>query len=183
MNRKGTEKPIEIFVALFVILAIGLFMLKFFQYQLVEQENQLAGVALQFESRELTHKVQLACEQKCVDASNNGCSIASLASLCMTGSHNVLGQGQYLDLDNDGTLGEDVTLLAGIGVCEDHVYCFHLLNSCCSQRISPETCKTILTSYWQSKGLSADQLLRSTVPAGTCATTQAGVKRWDQFTS
>jgi len=42
MNRRGTEKPIEIFVALFVILAVALVMLKLFQGQITEKQAQLS---------------------------------------------------------------------------------------------------------------------------------------------
>ena len=39
-NRKGTEKPIEIFVALFIILAVALVMLKLFQSQIAEKQKE-----------------------------------------------------------------------------------------------------------------------------------------------
>jgi hypothetical protein len=180
-NRKGTEKPIEIFVALFIILAVALVMLKLFQSQIAEKQKELSDVQQEQKSRELRNKVDQACKDKCVEASNNGCSPASLASLCTYGSKNVLLEGQYIDLNNDNEKNYDDSLLAGVGVCEERVYCFHLVSSCCARQISPETCKDILESYWTSKsmiktGTTLNDLLTANVPAGTCA---ADENRWD----
>jgi hypothetical protein len=183
-NRKGTEKPIEIFVALFIILAVALVMLKLFQSQIAEKQKELSDVQQEQKSKETMDKVRLACQQKCTEASNNGCSQASLASLCAYSSRNVLSTGQYIDLNNDKTKNIDTTLLAGIGVCEDHVYCFHLVESCCAQRIDPVSCKTILDSYWTSRGLTTATLLPATVPSGipTSCAPVAGVTNWNDPT-
>lgn len=173
-NRKGTEKPIEIFVALFIILAVALVMLKLFQSQIADKQKELSDVQQEQKTKEMLSKVQQACSDKCVEASNNQCSPAALASLCMYSSQKVLGEGSFIDLDNDKNMGEDKTLLAGIGVCEDKVYCFHLINSCCAREISAKSCKVILESYWASKGYDATgvaKLEKNNVDPGTCKKT------------
>ena len=189
MNRKGTEKPIEIFVALFIILAVALVMLKLFQNQIAEQGKKIADVQQEQKAKELRNKVDQSCKDRCVEASNNGCSYASLASLCMYGSHRALGTNEFIDLNNDQNIGYDDTLLAGVGVCEDRIYCFHTLNSCCGREISATSCKEILKQYWvQSKLLSGptdskfDNLLKANVPAtdlGSACTDSAN--RWDNL--
>lgn len=176
MNRKGTEKPIEIFVALFIILAVALVMLKLFQSQIADKQKELADVQQEQKSKELLQKVKQACSDKCVDASNNGCSDASLASLCSYGSAQVLGKNNYIDLNKDQVSGYDTSLLAGIGVCEDRVYCFHLVDSCCAQAINAQNCKAILTRYWDNQGFDDDEIEsmlnteseNSIVYAGSC---------------
>jgi hypothetical protein len=185
-NRKGTEKPIEIFVALFIILAVALVMLKLFQSQISEKQKELADVQQEQKSKELREKVELSCQEKCTQASNNGCSLQSLASLCIFGSPQVLAQDQFVDLNNDKLNGYDDTLLAGIGVCEDNLYCFHVMGSCCAREISARSCRTILHDYWLNKGIissDADMATRlgQLVPAGSCQPPPGAVSvRWDR---
>jgi hypothetical protein len=190
MNRKGTEKPIEIFVALFIILAVALVMLKLFQNQIAEQGKKIADVQQEQKAKELRNKVDQACKDRCVEASNSGCSLASLAALCVYGSDKALSKSEFIDLNNDQNIGYDDTLLAGVGVCEDRIYCFHTLNSCCAREISANSCKGILKQYWEQKGLidtgasAADQtsklnqLLCANVNPGSCSSTNA---RWDKL--
>ena len=92
-SKRGTEKPIEIFVALFVILAVALVMLKLFQSQITEKQKQLSDFEQEQRAQELRQKVQLHCQSKCTEASNNGCSLQALAALCLSGSHQVLDEG------------------------------------------------------------------------------------------
>jgi hypothetical protein len=177
-NRKGTEKPIEIFVALFIILAVALVMLKLFQSQIADKQKELSDVQQEQVNKEMLQKVRQACSDKCVEASNNQCNPAALASLCMYSSDKVIGNN-FIDLNNDKNNDMDTTLLAGVGVCEDRIYCFHLINSCCAREISAKSCKSILLSYWQSKGFTdPNSLLSSNVNAGACASSPS---RWDQL--
>jgi hypothetical protein len=164
MNRKGTEKPIEIFVALFIILAVALVMLKLFQSQIADKQKELADVQQEQKAQDLKNKLTLSCQQKCTDASNQGCSLASLASLCSFGSKNILGPNEFADLNNDKMLDYDTTLLAGVGVCEDRVYCFNVMSSCCSREINAQTCKVILERYWTEKGLDTDEMFTKQLP-------------------
>ncbi|HIH25117.1 TPA: hypothetical protein HA251_08850 [Candidatus Woesearchaeota archaeon] len=179
-NRKGTEKPIEIFVALFIILAVALVMLKLFQSQIADKQKELADVTQEQKTKEMLSKVRQACSDKCVEASNNQCSPAALASLCMYNSRKVPGAAEFIDLDNDQKSGMDTTLLAGVGVCEDQIYCFHLVENCCGREISAQSCKAILSDYWSSKpGLGTiSSLLGSNVPPGKCASPTIPATHW-----
>ena len=182
-GRKGTEKPIEIFVALFIILAVALVMLKLFQSQISEKQKELADVQQEQQAKELRDKLQLSCQEKCTQASNNGCSTASLASLCIHGSRQVLGEDKYIDLNNNKKKDYDTTLLAGIGVCEERIYCFHVMDSCCAQEISPTTCKEILRTYWGRNGLANDDAelqtrLGQLAPAADAGSSCTGDNLW-----
>ncbi len=180
--RRGTEKPIEIFVALFIILAVALVMIKLFEGQIAHRQDELALTQQEQQAQGLREKVELSCEQKCTDAGNNGCSLASLASLCVYGSRDILGNGQFVDLNNDRLDDYDTTLLAGVGVCEDRLYCFQMMSSCCTKEISARSCRSILRDYWTSTGVisSDDELqgrLAQLVPAGECSDDPL---RWDK---
>ncbi|MDD9952788.1 MAG: hypothetical protein OXR66_00460 [Candidatus Woesearchaeota archaeon] len=195
MNKKGTEKPIEIFVALFIILAVALVMLKLFQSQIADKQKELADVQQETKAKELREKVELACAEKCTQASNNGCNRASLASLCMYGSHRVLKDNEFIDLNNNNKPDYDDSLLAGIGVCEDRLYCFHMMGSCCAREISAAECRLILKDYWTEVEIlkptgtpptitpgDVTTQLNALVPSGSCpapAGAPTGM-RWDE---
>ena len=65
-------------------------MLKLFQSQIADKQKELSDVAQEQLSKEMVQKVKQACSDKCVEASNNQCNPAALASLCMYGPSNVL---------------------------------------------------------------------------------------------
>lgn len=180
MNRRGTEKPIEIFVALFVILAVALVMLKLFQGQITEKQAQLSQFQQEQKAKELKDSVVLKCKSLCTDASNNGCSQQSLAALCMGGAEEVLmAEGiTYLDLDQNNVMNFNAKSFGGVGVCEDRVYCFNgFVDQCCNQKITPAGCFAILRSFWTTQmnydAATQNGLICSYLNRGTCTPTAA----------
>lgn len=148
LRKKGTEKPIEIFVALFIILAVGLVMLKLFQNQLQQKQGELADVEQEQRLNELREQASLYCRQKCGDAASNRCSRAGLASLCMSYASSRVPHPNWLDLNVNGVKDIDFNLLAGVGMCEEAVPCFALIDTCCGQQINPSSCLDFLVDYW-----------------------------------
>jgi hypothetical protein len=182
MNRRGTEKPIEIFVALFVILAVALVMLKLFQGQITEKQAQLAQFQQDQKVKEVQDAVVLHCKSLCTDASNNGCSQQSLAALCLGGADEVLkAQGvTYLALDQNNVMDFNAKSFGGVGVCEDKVYCFNgFVDQCCNQKITPASCFAILRDFWKGQGYDAatqNGLICSYLNRGACTPTGAEAK-------
>lgn len=174
-SKKGTEKPIEIFVALFVILAVALVMLKLFQSQITEKQKQLSDFEQEQKARELQQKVALHCQNKCTEASNNGCSLQALAAVCLSGSHQVLDSGEFLDFNGNTDIDFDIENFGGEGVCEDQVYCFSTIDSCCAREISVESCARILKDYWTQKQFDTTQqiTLCGTIRKGQCSPSSA----------
>jgi hypothetical protein len=148
LRKKGTEKPIEIFVALFIILAVGLVMLKLFQNQLQQKQGELANVEQEQRIQQIRETATLFCSQKCAEAATNRCSRASLASLCMSYASSRIPNPNWLDININGKKDVDLTLMGGIGVCESDVPCFALIDTCCSQPINPRSCLDIMLDYW-----------------------------------
>lgn len=173
--KRGTEKPIEIFVALFVILAVALVMLKLFQGQITEQKAALSNYQQEQLAQEMQQNLVLHCQSKCTEASNNGCSRQSLAALCLAGSHQVFDTGESLDFNGNNNIDFNTEQYGGVGVCEDQVHCFNAIDNCCAQKITPESCSQILNSFWDSKGWTEGSDGRdavcSSVSAGSCADT------------
>ncbi len=185
--KRGTEKPIEIFVALFVILAVALVMLKLFQGQITEQKAALSNYQQEQLAQEMQQNLVLHCQSKCTEASNNGCSRQALAALCLAGSHQVFDTGESLDFDGNNKPDFNIEQYGGVGVCEDQVHCFNAIDNCCAQKITAESCNDILKGYWDSRGWvdgsNQRTALCSTVNKGECTVPsgQEGLAWWTDF--
>ena len=155
-SRKGTEKPIEIFVALFIILAVGLVMLRLFQNQLQQKQEDIANVEQQQRINELRQDARLYCSQKCTEASNNRCSLSSLASLCMTYGTTAV-DGGWIDLNMNQHRDLDEDAFGGVGVCEEAVPCSLLIDDCCGRAITPSSCLDIMLEHWVNIGFDPEQ--------------------------
>ncbi len=181
MRKKGTEKPIEIFVALFVILAVALVMLRLFQNQVTQQQEEIQQFQQEKEQENLRKKARQHCQQKCTSASNDDCSLQSLASLCLAYGSEVIDQPKYLDLNMNQQMDTDSTLMPGVGVCEDAVPCNALVSQCCGQQITPKTCADILRNYWSQLGFEASTvsgMFADHWKAGTCNQQVASGTMW-----
>ena len=177
-GKRGTEKPIEIFVALFVILAVALLMLRLFQTQITDQQQELDEFQRESKLQNLKQEAVSHCQSQCSRASSDGCSLRSLAQLCITYGSDRIRPPDYLDLNLDGVMNMDTTLLVGVGVCEDEVPCHALMSSCCGHQINAQTCKGFLERYWAEQGNDENAiacLAQNTVRRGTC---QGNVDTW-----
>ena len=169
-SKKGTEKPIEIFVALFIILAVAMVILKMFSGQIASKQQQI-GELVQQERQE----AQQFCNERCVEASSGDCSKERQAAYCLA---QIKGG---LDLNGNGaTVDYDESLLAGIGICEDGVYCPHVATCTCKQKLDMSTCKVILEDYWNSvKGAGQGPVMYSKkIHPGSCVTSANAAEMW-----
>ena len=66
-NKKGTEKPIEIFIALFVILAVAMVLLKMFGGQITSKQKELKEIADQNRLDQMRKDIKSFCNGKCAD--------------------------------------------------------------------------------------------------------------------
>lgn len=173
MGKRGTEKPIEIFVALFVILAVSLVTLRLFQNQVTQQQQQIQSFEEEQEQKELLERASAHCTQACTAANRNSdCSLQGLASLCITYGSEVIDDPKYLDLNSDKERGVDTSKLAGIGLCENHVPCHALVGECCDREITAKSCEDILTRYWSNQGFNRSEradLFQQEWKGGTCS--------------
>ena len=153
-NKKGTEKPIEIFIALFIILAVSLLVLRLFQGQISRTTEDLGKAQLEAEIQANKNRFVQACSDACTEASSKGCTEESLVQLCVLTSAQVLGPQVGLDLDNNQMIGYNTISYGGIGVCEQNIPCFMEQTNCCNRRINLDTCKEILCDYWSNRGIT-----------------------------
>ena len=74
MNKKATEKPIEIFIALFIILAVAMVILKMFSGQIASKQQQLGELEQAQRVQQERQEATQFCNERCVDVSAGDCS-------------------------------------------------------------------------------------------------------------
>lgn len=167
-NKRGTEKPIEIFIALFVILAVAMVLLKMFSGQISSKTKELKEMEQRNKMKEDLANAKDFCDTRCTNSMENNCALKDKAQFCI--SHLEGG----LDLNGNGILDDyDSTFLGGIGVCEDKIYCPQITNCNCGVKLTMKNCINILCTYWTSEqGLDetdANTLLERYYSPGSCA--------------
>jgi len=165
-GKKATEKPIEIFVALFVILAVAMVMLKMFQGQIEQKQQQLAQLEQESKLKEAVDQAKLYCGQKCASANENSCSEQFLAKFCIAKVEGGIDWNSNGDMTNYAP-----EFPGGLGSCEDTVYCAHLKECTCNRELSLSACIPIMCKYWKDQGSSQQQStarLKQFIQAGDC---------------
>jgi hypothetical protein len=166
-NKKGTEKPIEIFIALFVILAVAMVLLKMFSGQISSKTKELKEMEQRNKLKENLANAKDFCDTKCTNSMDNNCALKDKAQFCISYIEN------GIDLNGNGIINDyDATFLGGIGVCEDQLYCPQITDCNCGVKLTMKNCINILCTYWVGEqGLDvdkADGLLERYYKPGSC---------------
>ncbi len=158
MNQKGMEMAIQIFIVLFVLLAVSMLVLQLVSTQFTEQESKLKDVQRKAAFDQQMSKNRSECESLC----NMG-TLEEKAKFCI----------KNFNFSQDETLSNynQEDFIAGVGVCEDRVYC-NMITTCKSgnQVLDMQTCKIILCNYWASKAgdEKKEALLKQFIKPGAC---------------
>jgi hypothetical protein len=151
-SKRGTEKPIEIFIALFVILAVSLLVLRLFQTQIQGTTDDLSEYQAEQQRNQLKTTFEAQCRTVCSTAQNErGCSLDALVQVCIQNSNRILS-GQYIDLNRDNRVNYDTESYGGVGVCENNIPCFLEISTCCGERLTPERCEELLCQRAEQLG-------------------------------
>ncbi len=141
-NKKGTEKPIEIFIALFIILAVSMVMLKMFQSQIKSKTADMQEYDQETALEQARDEATNICKTECTRANDNGCSLRAKAAYCIK-------KLDSLDLNGDlQTGGYDENLMGGIGVCEDAILCPHVQTCTCGVELNIAECSKVLCDHF-----------------------------------
>jgi hypothetical protein len=179
--KRGTEKPIEIFVALFIILAVAMLLLKMMRDQTAGSEKQLKDAQRQQAMADYTQAAQKACTELCDQARDTGCSPKAVARYCLAKYHApYLAVEQYgYDVDRNYEFNELSVEDVGFAVCETNIYCSQMtLPPCgCKGGLTMERCVKELCDYYASVGISPADQLSKNIAFGSCST-PAGMVKW-----
>lgn len=161
-NKKGSEKPIEIFIALFVILAVAMVLLKMFGGQIISKQKELKDMADQSKIDQLKKSVKSYCSNKCNEIESQ----LDKVTYCKT---RFVGD---VDFNNNGIINEYNSEFSIFGVCEDTIYC-PVVYEC--QSFNMKNCVEILCDYfkdeWGLNQTEATSRLDSFIKPGTCQMT------------
>ena len=159
MNQRGMEMAIQIFIVLFVLLAVSMLVLQLVSTQFTEQQNKLKDQQKKSAIGQMAKTSAAECESLCTDGSED-----KLAQYCI----------KYFDFTSGSAVSafDQTNFKAGVGVCDDRVYCT-MLTSCTlpnGSQVSAQSCKNILCNYW-SKNFGADRankLIDEFIAPGQC---------------
>ncbi len=152
---RGTEKPIEIFIALFIILAVAMLLLRLFKDQIDQKVTLMQREEWKEERERQKENAIRTCDKSCTDAVKAKCSERALANFC---KEKVVG-GLDLNLNqnkDDYVAGVDVEgfMLSG-GTCEDRIYCREITEcNACDVELNIDNCVKI-TCTWLKKSVPA----------------------------
>ncbi|MCB9362181.1 hypothetical protein H6504_01985 [Candidatus Woesearchaeota archaeon] len=81
-NKKGSEKPIEIFVGLFVVVTVSLILIALFRDQVNRETESYVEIHEEQKSQLEFRQAQSACLELCRAAENANCNSKIVASFC-----------------------------------------------------------------------------------------------------
>jgi hypothetical protein len=159
LSKKGSEKPIEIFIALFVILAVAMVLLRMFGGQITEKQKELKALSDQNRLEQTRKDVKNFCDQKCADVS----STIDKITYCKT------KYGSVADFNDNSITDEYNGEFSIVGICEDTIYCASIIDC---KSLTIKTCAQIMCNYFKSEfgdGVSnATARLRGFLSPGSC---------------
>jgi hypothetical protein len=173
-NKRGTDKPIEIFVALFIILAVAMVILKMFSGQIQDKTKELQNIQQKEKYTQAKGDAKRECDELCTNALQDDCNLQQKAQFCQ---HKLLNG---LDINMNGQTGDySEDLLSGVGVCEDAIYCPHVTSCQCQGDLSVKNCLTILDTYFKDNmGMQPDaacDMIKNRYQTGKCTIPDASI--------
>ncbi|MCB9362182.1 hypothetical protein H6504_01990 [Candidatus Woesearchaeota archaeon] len=133
--KKGSDKPIEIFVGMFIIIAVAMIMLAVFREQVSEQQGELADQQRESNLQLQLRNAGITCNELCTNAKTQKCSTPAVNMYCV--------RQQKIDFNGDGDYSDSDTSAAIIGVAavpEDQVRCYHLTECTCDVPLDQVKC-------------------------------------------
>lgn len=168
-NKKGNEKTIEIFVALFLILAVAMVLLRMFSGQIADRSAALDRL----DEKQTT---SAKCGELCAQANNNKCRIEDKIQFCTS--------KYQLDLDENNRIG--VYDSGAYQLCEDNIYCPLQQNCVCGVELDMQECIEITYEYYENTGFSSNETEEFMKEAykfsdGACEVDDTGSRAWNNL--
>ncbi len=153
MNSKGMEMAIQIFIVLFVLLAVSMLVLQLVSQQFTSNQDQLVQ-----QQREQAYQQQKKELQTTCSAFLSSGKPMDQAAYCMK-KFSLAGDGSLVS----SYIQDDFGLM---GFCDDAIYCFII-----DQKIKPNDCVPIICNYLKSLGVTkenATKTLQDGLVPGSC---------------
>lgn len=161
-NKRATEKPIEIFIALFVILAVAMVLLKMFGGQITQKQKELKQIADRNKLEQMKKDIKTFCSSKCADIDGT----MDKVTYCKT---KYIGE---TDMNDNGITDEYNDDFSIAGICEDTVYCAAVTDC---KSLTMKNCIQIMCNYfrneWGLDDAEATARLKGFIQPGLCEMT------------
>ncbi len=158
-NKEASEKPIEIFIALFVVLAVAMVLLQMFGGQITSKQEELKNLAEENKLKQITQDVDDFCKNECSQINSN----LDTVTYCKT------KYGKPVDFNNNQLFTDYNSDYSIFGICEDSIYC-SVVYEC--RELTLNNCAKILCNYFEDEwGLSkiqATERLNEFIIPGQC---------------
>ncbi len=163
LNRKGMSMAIQIFIVLFVLLAVAMLVLRLVTEQ---SEQQIKIIGEEIKQQELK-RIKADCLSSCKCDSEN-----EKVGYCLTLIRKGKATEGELDLDGDGftTNYAEPPETGGLyGVCEDKIYCSQIASCKCSDQIlDMRNCFKLICNFWDKQNADIPLLMAKFFPAPNC---------------
>ena len=164
-NKKASEKTIEIFVALFLILAVAMVLLKMFSGQVADKSNELNRM----------DKIQAStakCNDLCTKAKSNDCRVEDQIAFCTAKYKFDLNGDHKIDQYDKGS----------VVLCEDNIYCPLETECDCGMNLNMKNCLELTKNYYNENGIpvsTIQDIYKYT--SGACDVTKLSPRSWPKL--
>lgn len=186
LDKRGTEKPIEIFVALFIILAVAMLLLKMMRDQTRSSQDELEKQKRKEAMEAYKTDAQNWCDDLCNDAKQNGCNTKDMAKFCLEKYKGELGSVQTSGFDINGNYEIDSTAVDDVGVliCEENIYCSQETKPKCNCKggLDMKACIKVLCDHFaELDPATAAAQVQSRITFGDCEAPAGATNRWIDY--
>ncbi len=168
LNRKGMSMAIEIFIVLFVLLAVAMLVLRL----VTEQSEQQIKIINEELRQQQLKKIKADCQSACKCD-----SMWEKVGYCLTPIKKGQADEGTMDFSGDGftkSYAEPPETAGLYGLCEDKVHCSQLTTcKCGDQVLDMKNCFTLICTLWTSQGADVPTLMQKFFPAPTCQMDEA----------
>jgi len=159
---------IQIFVVLFVLLAVAMLVLRLVSEQ---TQSQIKVINEEAKKAEMS-KIKAECDQACVNCDSPQAQVGFCLKLIQSSLFEAKGA---MDFDGDGFANAYVEEQVGqytgglYGLCEDQIYCSQISPCKCGNRtLDMRNCFNVICDYWEKQGADIPMLMQKFFPAPTC---------------
>ncbi len=143
LNMAGIEMALQVFIVLFVLLAVAMLVLQMLQENTPKEE--IIGIMNDIEAKMTLNKWEQTCKALCNGAKRG--SLKDMRSYCVTRFTSDKYDNKAIDFDGRNGIGFNDTRDPAWPFCEDTVYCWTITDCYIEHtgvRLNPQTCLGLL---------------------------------------
>lgn len=174
VNKKGMSMAIQIFIVLFVLLAVAMLVLR----MVTEQTEQQIRIIGEEQRKAEMKQIQADCQAVCKCE-----SLRTKVGFCLKLIDSPTFGNEKFDFTGDGfadDFAEPAETGGLYGLCEDRVYCSQIFDcKCGDQTLSMKNCFQLAKMLWNQEDAACSTLMQRFFPPATCdMTDDEAMRHW-----